>query len=149
MRLDDNKALARRFFDEVWNQGNLAVIDELTASNFIDHDPMPGQASGIEGVRQFVQKYRSAFPDLHITVEDVIAEGEQVVLRWTAKGTHKGPFFDMPVTGKSATVRGITINRIRNGKFVEGWTSFDQLNMLAQLGLAPMNAPKEQAQRQH
>jgi steroid delta-isomerase-like uncharacterized protein len=134
---EENKARSRRFFEEVWGKGNLAVIDELTASNFVNHNAPPGLPPGLEGLKQFVVMYRAAFPDIQISIDDVIAEGDKVVIRWTARGTNTGPLFGMPATGKAATVTGITIERKVDGKSVEGWNNFDQLGMLQQLGVIP------------
>src|SRR5258708_8897709 len=136
---EQNKALARRAMEEVWNQGKLTVIDELVASNATYHDAnVPGgKFTGPEGVKQFVQIYRNAFPDVRITIEDQIAEGDKVVTRWTAVGTHKGELMGIPATGKQATVTGISVGHVVNGKFVEIWTNFDALGMLQQLGVIP------------
>jgi steroid delta-isomerase-like uncharacterized protein len=136
---DQNKALARRTLDEVWNQGKLAVIDELAAPNATYNDPnVPGgKFTGPEGMKQFVQIYRSAFPDVHITVNDQIAEGEKVVTRWTATGTHKGQLMGIAPTNKPATVAGVDIAQFRDGKVVEAWASYDMFGMLQQLGVAP------------
>src|SRR5712692_3968146 len=120
MSTEDNKANARRFIEEVWNQGNLAVIDEITSPNYVDHDPAM-TVQGIEGLKQFVSMYLTAYPDTHFTIEDQIAEGDTVVTRWTARGTHKGPLMGIPPTGKQVTVTGITIDRFANGKGVESW----------------------------
>jgi steroid delta-isomerase-like uncharacterized protein len=133
------KLLARRAIDEVWNQGNLAVIDELTAPNATFHDPsVPGgKFTGPEGMRQFVQIYRGAFPDVRITIDDQVVEGDKVVSRWTATGTHKGDLMGLAPTQKRATVTGIDIDRYQDGKVVEAWTSYDMYGMLQQLGVAP------------
>jgi steroid delta-isomerase-like uncharacterized protein len=139
---EQNKALARRGLDEVWNQGKLTTIDELTASNATYHDPnVPGgKFTGPEGVKQFVQIYRGAFPDVHITVNDQIAEGDKVVTRWTATGTHKGQLMGIAPTNKPATVTGCDIARYQNGKVVEAWASYDMFGMLQQLGVVPAMA---------
>jgi steroid delta-isomerase-like uncharacterized protein len=137
MTTEENKARSRRFFEEVWGQGNLAVIEELTAPSFIDHNAPPSLPPGLDGLKQFVVMYRSAFPDLRVSVEDLIAEGDKVVIRWTAHGTNTGPLFGMPATGKVATISGITIERKVDGKTVEGWNNFDQLGVLQQLGVIP------------
>jgi len=140
---EQNKALARRAFEEVWNQGKLAVIDELTASNATYHDPsVPGgKFTGPEGVKQFVQIYRGAFPDVRITINDQIAEGDKVVTRWTATGTHKGDLMGIAPTNKRATVTGVDIGRFQDGKVVEAWASYDMLGLLQQLGVVPVLAP--------
>ncbi len=136
MSTEENKALSRRLIEEVWNQGNLAVIDELTAPNYVDHDPT-GPIQGPEGMKQFVSMYLTAYPDTHFTIEDQIAEGDRVVTRWTARGTHKGPLMGIPPTGKQVTVAGISIDRVVNGKLVEDWSSYDALGMMQQLGVVP------------
>jgi len=136
MSTEDNKANARRFIEEVWNRGNLAVIDEITSPNYVDHDPAM-TVQGIEGLKQFVSMYLTAYPDTHFTIEDQIAEGDTVVTRWTAHGTHKGPLMGIPPTGKQVTVTGITIDRFANGKGVESWVNYDALGMMQQLGVVP------------
>ena len=136
---EQNKALARRSLDEVWNQGKLTVIDELTASNATYNDPnVPGgKFTGPEGVKQFVQIYRTAFPDVHIAINDQIAEGDKVVTRWTATGTQKGQLMGIAPTNKHSTVTGISIDRFLNGRVVEAWSSYDMFGMLQQLGVVP------------
>jgi steroid delta-isomerase-like uncharacterized protein len=139
MSAQDNKAQASRFFEEFWDQKNLAVADELIAANHVDHTPgsPPGLPPGPAGFKQFGSVYFTAFPDLHITIDDQVAEGEMVVTRWTSHGTNTGSLFGMPATNKSATITGITISRIVDGKAVETWTNFDNLGMLQQLGVIP------------
>ena len=137
MSTEDNKANSRRFYEEVWNQGNLATADELNAANFVD-DSLQPPIHGLESLKQFVMMYRTAFPDTHLTVEDQIAEGDKVVTRWTGRGTHQGAFMGIPPTGKRVTVTGINIVRFENGKAVEGWSNFDALGMLQQLGVVPV-----------
>ena len=140
---EQNKALARRAIEEIWNQGKLAVIDELVASNATYHDPnVPGgKFTGPEGVKQFVQIYRGAFPDVRLTINDQIAEGDEVVTRWTATGTHKGQFMGIAPTNKHSTVTGVNIERFQNGKVVEGWANYDMFGMLQQMGVVPALAP--------
>jgi steroid delta-isomerase-like uncharacterized protein len=132
----ENKANAKRFLEEVINRGNLSVIDELSGANFVDHQAPPGVPPGIEGVKAFITMFRAAFPDLHYTLEDSIAEGDRVVQRATAHGTMKGDFAGMPASGKSATWSEIHITRYDNGKAAEHWAVVDQMGMLAQLGFA-------------
>jgi steroid delta-isomerase-like uncharacterized protein len=140
---EQNKALSRRFMDEVWNKGNLAVIDELVAPGATFYDPsVPGgKFSGPAGMKQFVQIYRGAFPDLRLTVNDQIAEGDQVSTRWTATGTHKGELMGIAPTNKVGTITGVDIERYQNGKVVEGWANYDMLGLLQQLGVVPSLAP--------
>jgi steroid delta-isomerase-like uncharacterized protein len=139
---EENKALARRFIEEAFNQGNLDVIDETTSSEWVHHDPaMPEEGHGPEGAKQFVQMYRSAFPDTHITIEDQVAEGDKVVTRWTARGTHEGELMGITPTGNRVEITGITIDRIEGGKTVETWDHYDALGMMQQLGV--MEQPSE------
>lgn len=139
MSTEDNKALSRRFFQEFWDQKNLSVADELMATDHVDHTPgsPPGLPPGPEGFKQFASVYFAAFPDLRLTIEDMVAEGDEVVTRWTSHATHTGNFIGIPPTGKSTSITGITINRIVEGKAVETWTNFDMLGLLQQLGVVP------------
>jgi steroid delta-isomerase-like uncharacterized protein len=138
MSTEENKAIVRRLNDEVWSKGRLEVIDELIADDFVATVVgAPEQIRGRQGFREFVVMYRTAFPDLRITVDEQIAEGETVVTRWTASGRNEGELMGMPATGKQATTAGININRVAGGKLVEGWGLFDQLGLLQQLGAVP------------
>ena len=134
MSLEENKALIRRFTEEGWNGGNLAIFDELLPPSYVAHDPM-ATVQGPEGFKQFYVGCRTAFPDTHVAIEDVIAEGEKVVERWTGTGTHQGPFQGIPQTGKYVTITGMSISRIAGGKIEEAWFSYDALGMLQQLGV--------------
>ena len=139
MSTEENKAIARRVNDEIWSEGHLDVIDELFADDFVATIVgAPEQIRGPQGFREFVVMYRTAFPDLRITVDEQFAEGETVVTRWTATGTNEGELMGIPATGKQATTAGININRISDGKLVEGWGLFDQLGLLQQLGAVPV-----------
>jgi len=136
-----NKAVDRRSYEEVWNQGNMDVINELIADDFVLHDPaMPEDMIGPNGFRQFVIVYRTAFPDIHFTVEDQIAEGDMVATRWTATGTHSGELMGatpIPPTGSQVVGTGITFARISAVKYTELWNSWDTLGMMEQLGVVP------------
>lgn len=135
---EQNKQLVRRAVEEVWNQGNYAAVDELAASDIVVHASLPDrEVHGTAGVKQFYATLREAFPDLHFTIEDQIAEGDRVVTRWTARGTHTGTFNGIPPTGKTGIVSGIDIDRIANGKVVECWPNADELGLLQQLGVIP------------
>jgi predicted ester cyclase len=136
MSTQENKAMASRFLDEVINRGNVSVIDELSGANFVDHQAPPGVPPTPEGIKAYITMFRAAFPDLHYTLEDSIAEGDRVVQRTTAHGTMKGDFMGMSASGKSATWSEIHITRYMDGKAVEHWAVVDQLSMLAQLGFA-------------
>jgi steroid delta-isomerase-like uncharacterized protein len=137
MSAEDNKALVSRYFHAAWNQGNPAVIDELFATNFQAHNPAVPNGGSREGFNQFNRVFRSAFPDLRISQDDVIAEGDQVVTRFTVHGTQQGELQGIPPTGKQMTITGMEIVRVSGGKIVEAWSEFDQLGMLQQLGVIP------------
>ena len=136
MGAEENKRAATRFVEEVINRGDLNAIDDLSAPNVVDHNPPPGFEPGIQGFKQFIQMFRSAFPDLRYSVEDSIADGDKVVQRLRARGTMQGDFLGMPASGKSATWEEIHISRFANGKIVEHWGVVDQLGMFQQLGFA-------------
>jgi steroid delta-isomerase-like uncharacterized protein len=143
MSTEQNKALVRRYWEEVWNKGNLALLDELIATDFDGH-PLPGEPDfgrGPAGQKQLVGMYRTAFPDLRMTIEDLTAEGDRVVVRWTARGTQTGEMMGIPATGKPTTVTGMFLNRLAAGTIAEGWGNFDALGMLQQLGVIPTPEP--------
>ena len=133
---EQNKRVIRRFLTEVCNKGNIALIDELFACDWVGHAPRK-EFNGPEELKLFVVAQRRAFPDLELIVEDQIAEGDKVTTRWTAHGTHLGEFQGILPTGGQVTMTGISIYRIANGKFIEGWTSTDLLIVLQQLGAVP------------
>ena len=134
---EHNKTIARRSFEGFWNKGDLAVLDELYAGDVVAHDAPPGLPPGLEGTRQFFTMYRAAFPDTHMEIEDQLADGDKVVTRWTATGTHTGDLMGIPPTGKQVKVPGITIDRLKGDKIVEYWSLFDQLGLLQQIGAVP------------
>ncbi len=138
MSVEENKAIVSRATEELWNKNNLAVVDELYATNFVSHgSDIPGVTPDREGYKQFVTMSRTALPDFHTTIEDMIAEGDKVVQRFTARGTHKGEFMGIPPTGKQVTITGIAIDRIAGNKIVENWANMDMLSMMVQLGVVP------------
>ncbi len=145
MSLEDNKALALRYFHEVWGQGNYALEDELLAPDYIDHQAAPGFPPDRIGHHQFLVHFRSAFPDLRFTMGDLIAEGDRVMDRWSVEATHLGEFLGIPATGKAVTFWGIDILRIVNGRITEIWHLEDQLSVLQQLGVIPADpfSPQE------
>ena len=142
MSTEDNKAAVRRGFEEGWNQGKVAVFDELSAPNFLYHDPTWPDVRTREDFKRYVTAVRSAYPDIHFTIEDVIAEGEQVVTRYMWRGTNTGdlvtPTMHRPATGKHVTVKGISISRFAGGMQVELWNQGDYLGLYRQLGLIPV-----------
>jgi steroid delta-isomerase-like uncharacterized protein len=136
MSTETNKTLARRVFEEVLNGKNLDLLDEVAAPDYIEHSPLPGQGTGIDGIRDRYTMLFNAF-DFRFSVDDVIAEGDKVVLRWTQTGTHIGPLFGMPATGRSSRTTGIEIWRVADGRLAEHWDAVDVYGQLMQLGLIP------------
>ena len=132
-----NKALVRRFFDEVMNEGNLDLVDEIFAPEYVNRHAHPGQQPGPDGVRQLVTNVRRAFPDLVETVDDLVAEGDRVGLRLTLRGTHLGAFRGAEATGKRVEVMGMAIVRVEDDRIAEGWFFFDREAMWEQLGIDP------------
>src|SRR5262245_24000602 len=130
----ENKALIRRWFEEVWDKGRAEAIDEMLAADALVHGLGDGPMTGPSGFKGFHAAYRSAFPDVTVHVDDVIAEGDTVALRWTAAATHRGHLMGLAPTGQSARFEGMSIVRVRGGKIVESWNVFDQLGMFKQLG---------------
>lgn len=135
---EQNKALARKFYLEVFEKGNMKAVDELCDPKFVDHNPGPGQTgSGVQGIKEMTAMFRSAFPDLGVTIEDLVAEKDTVVARLTIVGTHKGAFMGAPPTGKKITMRGLDMFRVKNGKVTEVWHYGDEMVALAQIGVKP------------
>jgi steroid delta-isomerase-like uncharacterized protein len=136
--IEANKLIGRLVLEEMWGNGRLELADELYAPDYVDHvgkGPEPSEVKGVEGIKQAVVAFRTAFPDLSYTVEDEIAEGELVVARFSARGTHRGAFLGVEATGREVTYTGIDINRVRNGRIVESWVQYDALALLQQLGI--------------
>ena len=135
MSTEENKALTRRGY-EALNQRNWAAFDALVAPDIVFHNAST-TIQGLEPYKQFISMYFTAFPDTHLFIEDIIAEGDNVVVRQTFQGTHKGDLMGIPPTGKQATATGISILRWANGKAVEQWANYDDLGLLQQLGVIP------------
>jgi steroid delta-isomerase-like uncharacterized protein len=133
----ENKALVRRWFEEVWNHGRADAITKMLAANAVVHGLGPDM-KGPEAFKPFHAAYRDAFPDVKITLEDMVAEEDKVAFRWTAVGTHRGHGLGFAATGKQARFGGMGIIRVENGKLVEGWNTFDQLGMMQQLGVVTL-----------
>lgn len=130
---EQNKSRIRRVIEEVYNRGDLKVVDEVAAADLVIHASSQ-QIRGREGAKQYVAAFRAGFPDLRFTVEDQIAEGDTVVTRWTARGTHRGTFQNVPATGREIHLSGTDIDRIVEGKVVECWAHVDELDLMRQLG---------------
>lgn len=142
MPVEQDKALVRRFVEEIFNRGNMSVVDEFFAPDFVEHEELPaGIPNDREGVIQLTTMLRSAFPDFKATIDDIITEGNKVVIRMTWRGTQEGEFMGVPPSGKSVSVGVIDIIRIGDGKFVEHWGQMDSMGMMQQLGAIP--APEE------
>jgi steroid delta-isomerase-like uncharacterized protein len=136
MSVDENKALGRRYFEDLWTAGDEDFIDRHVAADYVFHDSAtPGGVRGTEGLRRYYGRYRLGFPDMRFTVEDQVAEGDKVVTRWSVEATQTGPFLGLPASGKSVHVTGINIFRILDGQIVEGWHNLDVLGLLQQLGI--------------
>jgi steroid delta-isomerase-like uncharacterized protein len=136
MSAEQNKTLIRRGFEEGINQRKFDYFDQALAPTYINHN-MPAPAPGPEGFKQVIAMFINAFPDMQITVEDAIAEGDKVATRGTWRGTHKGDFMSIPATGKSVAVSYSDIWRVENGRAVENWVQMDMLGLMQQLGVAP------------
>ena len=135
MSLEENKILARRWLEQVWSEGNLAELDELCAADFVWHWAPPRVASNREGYKQFVTTGFAAFSDVRCPAEDIIAEGDKVVIRWTWLCTQTGEYMGIAPTGKQITMSGISILRIAGGKITEEWGEMDNMGLMAQLGV--------------
>ena len=133
----DPEDIARRLYEDLWNKGNFAVAQKLIDERVVDHTPLPTQGAGIEGFKQLVTMVSSAFPDLHIEVDDVIGKGEKVAVRWTAQGTNTGPLLGMPPSGEHITIEGIDFFRLEHGRVIEHWGWLDVIGLMQQLGVAP------------
>jgi steroid delta-isomerase-like uncharacterized protein len=134
---EENKALIRRWFEEVWNKGNEAAIDEMFAQHGIAHGLAEEPEKAMRGpgdYKPFYRKFRSAFPEIEVVVEDAIAEGDKVAARCTVRGKHQSDSLGFAATGKSTDFTGITIVRIERGQIVEAWNNFDFMRMFKQLG---------------
>ena len=136
MSIEENKAIIRRWLEEGWTNGNLSVADELIDPGFIAH-VAGGQAvpSGPDGVKQIVAAWRTGFPDGRMVIDDLIGEGNKVVIRMTWRGTHQGDFYGIAPTNQQVSVTSIGIDRVVNSKIVEGWGEVDMLGMYQQLGV--------------
>jgi steroid delta-isomerase-like uncharacterized protein len=136
----ENKAVVRRLVEEAFGKGNVGVVDQLVADDFVERTPMPGVAADKTGVKQTAQIFRSAFPDMTVTIEDAIAEGDRVAIRLVSRGTHKGDLMGIAPTGKAIQINEQHWVRVRDGQIVEHWGVEDNLGMMQQLGLAQQMA---------
>jgi steroid delta-isomerase-like uncharacterized protein len=137
MSAESNKTTLRRFFEELFNEGNLEVAGEIVAEDYVNHNPAPGEPPGLEGLKAFIAGMRTSFPDGHFSIDDQIAEGDKAVTRWTFHGTHKADFAGIPATGKRVTFSAINIHRVVDGVIQDGWLKWDTLDFMQQLGVIP------------
>jgi steroid delta-isomerase-like uncharacterized protein len=138
MSAEENMRIVRRIYTEVFDRHNLAVVDEFYATDFVYHSPGRPDYDR-EGLKQGFAAYLAAFPDVHMTIEDMFAAGDRVAVRFTARGAHQGEYLGAPPTGKQVTVTSILIHRLAGGKMVEDWEWEDQLGVLRQLGLVSLS----------
>ena len=137
MAIEANREIARRYGEDIWDRADMAAADELLDTNLIDHHPFGPQAPGREGYKQVVTLFHAACSDFRVVNDDIIAEGDRVTLRWTARGTHSGELAGIPPTGKQVTITCIDILRIADGKIVERWAEDNGLALMQQLGAIP------------
>ena len=137
MSIDENKAIARRWNEEIWSKGNLAAIDELLSSDFVFNYPSDGASPDREGYKRTVAELSGPYSDIQCNTEELVAEGDKVVVRWTWSGIHTGEVWGTTATGKKLTITGISILRIADGKIAEEWSEMDNLGLMGQLGLLP------------
>jgi len=136
-----NKSVIRAFTEDVLNQGRWERVNELVKEDFIELDPLPGQQQGREGLKDVLAMMRTAFPDIHWTITEMVSEGEKVVSRFHWTGTHRAPFLGIPATGKSVLVNGVVIDRLEAGKMADSRILMDTLSLLQQLGAIPAPPP--------
>jgi steroid delta-isomerase-like uncharacterized protein len=137
MGIEENKALAARWTEKIWNQGNMAAVDEMCTPNFTFNYAFPGMTPDRESYKRVVTTYRNAFRGLHLTNEIVIAEGDKVAIRWRGQSEHQGEFMGIAPTGKKVTMTGNSIARIESGKIAEEWTEMDSVGVMQQIGAVP------------
>jgi steroid delta-isomerase-like uncharacterized protein len=130
----DNKAIVRRLIKEVWNRRDVNVLDDIVSANYVGHDPAFSHPDGTVGFKEGVKSIRSALPDIEFAIEDLIADGDTVVFRWSGRGSHQGVFLGVTPTGRQVNITGINIIRVSGGKITEQWSNWDTLGLLRQLG---------------
>lgn len=140
MSPDDNKAILRTYVETIFNQKQVDRADDLVAPDYLDHAALPGQAPGLEGAKQKWAMYLAGIPDLRVTIEEMVAEGDKVAVRRSYEGTHQGELLGIPATGKHLQLGGISIFRLAGGKIAEHWEQLDRLTLMQQLGVIPAPA---------
>jgi steroid delta-isomerase-like uncharacterized protein len=137
MSREANKQVARRLIEDVWDRADLASLADLLAPDVVFREPISQELRGREVLGQFISAYRMAFPDMRFAIEEQIAEGDLVVTRWVARGSHQGQFRQIPPSGNAVQVRGTSTQRFADGKIVEDWTDWDALGLMQQIGVIP------------
>jgi steroid delta-isomerase-like uncharacterized protein len=140
MSTNDNKSVIRAFVEDVINQGRLERADDIVIEDFVELDPLPGQAQGRDGLKEVIRQIRSAFPDILWTIDEMVAEGDKVFSRFTWSGTHEGSFLGISATGRRITVKGMVIDRLADGRMADSRILMDTLGMMQQLGALPAPA---------
>jgi steroid delta-isomerase-like uncharacterized protein len=136
MSTEINQRMVRRYYEEILNQGHSDILQDMAVPDYIENDPLPGQTTGLAGLEERVAMLRGAL-NPHFTIEDLVADGDRVVVRWTQRGQQVRGFLGLPPTGKAFTIAGIDIHRLRDGRMAEHWHVVDQLSLLQQLGVIP------------
>lgn len=141
MSTEANKATIREFFEQVWNEGDEAAIDRFVAEDAAGNDPDFGM--GREGFKRQWRQWQAAFPDIHFEIEEMVAEGDTVVARWTLTGTHHGPFLGIAPTGRTIRIRGMSLDHLENGVLISGFDGWDNLGLRQQLGIPPVEVAEK------
>lgn len=141
MSLEENKAVVLRMTEELYNKGNIESADQFFAGAYIHHDPASPHVTDLAGLKETLRAFRAACPDLHITSDELLADGDKVTKRWTLHGTHTADLGGLPPTGRRITLSGLELFRLANGKIVESWVAYDNLSLLQQLGAIPTPEP--------
>ncbi len=141
MSTESNKALVRQWIEDGWNAGNLALVDTIYAPDVVQHDPSsPAPVTSSAALKQYVGSFLTAFPDLHFTIDDLLADDDKVLWRFTAQATQTGPLMNIPPSGRRATVTGMVLFRVQNDRIAEVWVNIDTLGMLQAIGVIPAMA---------
>jgi steroid delta-isomerase-like uncharacterized protein len=145
MSTEENKAIVRRMTEEFYNQGNVDLAEHFFADTYMHHDPASPNVRDRDGLKQVLRAFLAGCPDLHITIDELLAEGDTVAKRWTYYATHTGDLSGLPPTGKRITMSGLELFRLQGGKIVECWLGYDNLSLMQQLGVIPTPEQAQQA----